>query len=184
MNDDREDLAAVAAGTAALIRRYRWDLFVTLTTKRPAGVEILSKRYREFVRLIEEAEAGLSLGRRPLWRPEERLRHVLAWELQRRDAWHLHALWAAPGAKGIRREWARKQWNRLCRPKTTFVEEEAYGVHWLVTPSKPARGRRGYQLEGIADLSPVRSDRAVASYCAKYVAKAGAVELFGLSHQD
>ncbi len=59
----------------------------------------------------------------------EHLRHALAWELQAREAWHLHALWSAPGALGIRREWVRKLWNRLCRPKTALLDEESDGVN-------------------------------------------------------
>ena len=176
--------ANVVAGTASLIRRFPWDLMVTLTTRDPTGPEVLSKRYRELVRRVENEDPGLGLRNRELWRRQERLRHVVAWELQRRDAWHLHALWAAPRARLIHRGWVKKQWNQLCYRRNRIVEEESHGVTWLVTPDEEARGRREFEIAGIADLSLIRSQAAVAAYCAKYVAKDGVVDLFGLDRAD
>lgn len=173
----------IVLATAELIQRYDWHLFLTLTTREHVGIEVLSKRYRELVRRVEEEDAGLGLGNRPLWRPHERLVHVLAWELQDRDVWHLHALWAAPGAPGIRREWVRKVWNRLCRPRTALVTERASGIDWIVTRGSELRGCRRYELAGVAKVELVDSQEAVAGYCSKYVAKGGAIELFGLSRQ-
>jgi hypothetical protein len=167
--------------TAEFLQSYRWDLMVTLTTRVPAGPELLGKRYHELVRRVESDEAGLGLGGLPLWRTKQGLRHALAWELQRREAWHLHALWAAPKARGIRPRWVQSQWDLLCRQKTVILEEEEDGVTWLVTPEQRRRGRRRHQLEGIADVSVIRSEAAVAAYCSKYVAKGGTVELFGLA---
>ena len=69
----------------------------------------------------------------------------------------------------------------MCRPKTTLLEEESDGVKWLVTPEMSRRGRRFHRLEGTTDISLIRSKAAVAMYCSKYVAKGGAVELFGLA---
>lgn len=171
----------VAEETANLIRRFEWDLFVTLTTKDFAGPELLAKRYIELARRVENADAGLALRRRDLWRREERLRHVVAWEPQRRGVWHLHALWGAPGAQKINRRWVRQEWNRLCLPGRGLIVETAHGVDWLVSRDSPQRGQRKYELVGNADVSLVRSEDNVAAYCAKYVVKGGTVDVHGLA---
>lgn len=41
-------------------------------------------------------------------------------------------------------------------------------------------GHRPFELAGTADLSLIRAPQAVAVYCAKYVAKGGAMDLFGI----
>jgi hypothetical protein len=97
-----------------------------------------------------------------------------------RRVWHLHALWGAPGARGIRREWVAKEWNRLCRPRSAILDEQAHGIAWLVTRDRPAKGRRPFELAGTADLSLIRDPQAVTAYCAKYVAKGGAVDPYGI----
>ena len=51
---------------------------------------------------------------------------------------------------------------------------------WLVTRGSPTRGVRKHELAGIAQVELVKSDKAVAGYCAKYVSKGGQVELFNL----
>ena len=62
-----------------------------------------------------------------------------------------------------------------------LIEEESDELKWRVTPGAPVRGRR-YKLLGTADVSLIRSPKAVANYCAKYVAKGGSVDLFGLTN--
>lgn len=183
-SDGPSDAQATVQGTVELIRRFDWDLMVTLTTREPTGPETLAKRYRELVRRVEEDDPGLALRDRDLWRPQDRLRHVLAWELQKREAWHLHALWAAPAARGIRREWVKKLWNRLSQSRGPLVEEVEHGVTWLASRDSEPRGRRRFEVAGIADVSLIQSQSAVAAYCAKYVAKGGAVEVFGLQRAD
>ena len=49
-----------------------------------------------------------------------------------------------------------------------------------MTRDLPAKGRRPFELAGTADLSLIRDPQAVAAYCAKYVAKGGAVDLCGI----
>ncbi len=170
----------IVAATAEMIRRFPWHLFVTLTTRDHVGPEVLAKRYCEYVRRIGEHDLGLGLGKLPMWRGPDRLRHVVAWELQRRSVWHLHALWGAPGALQIHRGWAGNEWNRLCVARSRIVDEVAGGVHWLVTPDSDVRGKREFELAGIAKVELIRSTADVAAYCAKYVAKDGVVDLHGL----
>ncbi len=171
---------AVADATAELLQRFRWDLIVTLTTRKPCGPESLMKRYRTLVRRVESDRRGLGLKGCPLYSSPERLRHAVAWERQKRGVWHLHALWGAPGARGIRRGWVKKTWNELCRPNSFITDEEVEGVAFLVTSDSKPRGKRPHSLEGIADVALIRDKTAVAKYCSKYVVKGGAVELFGL----
>lgn len=166
--------------TAQLIQRVHWDLFVTLTTKEVVGPEIWRKRYRSLIRIVEREPAGLDLGPRPLWRPAERLVHVVAYEPQRRGAIHAHALWKAPGLSQVRRRWIAATWNRLCARRHKIIEEEVAGVAWLVTPDSPPRGRRSFAIQGLAQVAPVDSQEAVTGYCSKYVAKGGVVEVEGL----
>lgn len=170
----------LADSTAQLIRRKDWDLFVTLTTKDPVGPEIWLKRYRTLVGIVEREPSGLDLGPRPLWKKAERLRHVVAFEPQRRGAIHAHALWAAPDLSKVRRRWIAQTLNRLCTPRAVLVGEQAHGQEWLVTPDREPRGIRRFEIMGMAQVVPVASQEAVTGYCSKYVAKGGVVEVTGL----
>jgi len=170
----------LVGSTAQMIQRHDWMLFVTLTTKDPVGPETWRKRYRTLVSMIEREPSGLDLGPRPLWQPHERLRHVIAFEPQKRGAIHAHALWSAPDLMRVRRRWITSTWNKLCSPRTALVTEKAHGHNWLVTPDQEPRGFRTYEIKGLAKVVPVNSQEAVTGYCSKYVSKGGVVEVEGL----
>ena len=95
--------------TAKFIDREDWDLFVTLTSRVSFAAETWGKKYRKFIRIIENDEAGLALKKRPLWREQERIKYVCAWEPQKRGATHLHILMSAPNLKKVKRNWMKEK---------------------------------------------------------------------------
>jgi len=74
----------------------------------------------------------------------------------------------------------QQQWNRLCQPRSELTEERADGVDWLSARDAERRGAGKHPLAGLVDVFLIRDQAAVSAYCAKCVAKGGAVELFGL----
>lgn len=172
----------LVTSTSDLIRALgRWRWFLTLTTREPLGPEQIHRRYR---RLVRDAEELLGITSAPLWAPRDAIRHVLAWEPQRRGAWHLHALWASPrlerrarsGDQGQRAH-LRRRWNRLSGSRSAVLVERARGVDWLVSAGSEPRGRRTPDLSGIARVELVRDARDVTDYCSKYVVKGGSVDI-------
>lgn len=166
--------------TAQFIDRENWSLFVTLTTLTAYLPETLAKKVRKFIKTVENDDAGLGLGKRPLWRKEERLVYVCAWEPQRRGAWHLHLLLSAPGLKAVNRNWMAEQWNRLCQPRSRVFDVEIDGVKWLMTAKAMKNQKANRHLMGLAKVLPVESRAAVTKYCSKYVVKGGQIDICGL----
>lgn len=164
-----------AAAYADVIRQRRWDLFVTLTTTKPQGPERLEKLYRSLCYCVSYEEKGLALERPTP--AAKRLRHVCAWEPQKRGAWHLHALWAAPNLPRVRRVWIARRWEQLLTIPAPIVEEVRDGVSWLVTADREPMGVRPHTKLGNADVQAVGSLEAVSSYVSKYVTKGGQLEL-------
>lgn len=86
-----KDLSVVREGWIALLNRYTWDWFVTMTFREATHPESADKRWRLWVSMINRQLYG------PRWyKKKKSVLWIRALELQTRGVIHYHALMSHP----------------------------------------------------------------------------------------
>lgn len=139
--------SALEQAWVTFLAPYEWQWFATFTFREAIHPEAADKKFRYWVRLLNERNVGHAH-----WRPNKR--HLIAqWcrglEWQKRDVLHYHALIAN---------------------LPPFGSDRAEREHWAATWA-------GLDHSGFAYIKPVAETGGVVGYVSKYVAKGGQVDL-------
>lgn len=143
---------ALQAGWVQLLKRYRFEWFVTFTFRDEVHPENADKAFRVWIRLLNEflhgRRASASTAKQVFW--------VRALEWQKRGVIHFHALIGDTQPIADRIAFGTDKADKSCL------------LFWC---------ERWFSMAGICRIEAIKSDDAVYEYVSKYIAKDGEIDV-------